>query len=173
MKLGEQSNEPVKLWRELSIATRREISLTLWDEGNPGLIDWAVEVLSKKFNCREQTVRHWPKEKCAAHLADIGNLNGLLAQDILRIYFFAHHKPMMAGFLDSLGIEHESCSISKDHDALPEDSLKRTISRLLRDFPRDRVELYLRILLGQGPNWSGLADIDVPRWQLRSKNTES
>ena len=165
MKLGEQSNEPARLWRELSISTRREISLAFWDQGAPGLIDWAVKVLSKRFNSREQTVRHWPKEKCASHLAEITDLNGMLVQDVLRTYFFAQHKPLMAGFLDSLGIKHESCSISGEYSAPMEGSLRASISRLLSGFPRDRVELYLRILLGQGPSWSGLSEIDLDEMQ--------
>ena len=162
MKLGEKSNDPVKLWRELSIPTRRDISLTFWTNGTLVLTDWAVEVISKKFHCREQSVKHWPKEKRAQHLADIGTLNGTLVLDILRTHFFACQKPMMASFLDSLGIDHEDCSIHSNNDFTPnEDSLRKSISYLIREFPKDQVELYLRILLCQGPTWAALAEIDL------------
>ena len=161
MKLGEQSTDPVRVWRELPISARREISLALWEHGKSGLIDWAAEALGKRFHSREQTVKHWPKEKRIEHLASTEHLNRVLVEDMMRTYFFARHKPMMARFLDSVGIEHEDCSITNDHDAPSKESLRKGISRLLLDFPREQIELYLRILLNQAPTWSELNDIDV------------
>jgi hypothetical protein len=162
VKLGDKSNDPVKLWRESTVQMRREMAASFWREAAPGLKDWAISVISRQFHCRKQTVSHWPQERLSHHLADIGSIDETLVQDIFRIYFFDCHKPMMASFLNDLGIEHKDCSISSDDIVVPTESeLKETVSYLLSEFPKDKVELYLRILLFQSSNWSALVGVDL------------
>jgi hypothetical protein len=168
VKFGERSRDPVKIWRELTTSKRREICNAFWGYAKPEIVDRAVRLLSERFHSREQTVRHWPSDKCANLLAETPDLTGGLILDILREYFFARQKPLMATFLDSLGIHHDDCAVSTtDNQTTTESILRNGISTLLVRFPRDTVELYLRILLAQDSRWlPGLSEIDLEKIEI-------
>jgi hypothetical protein len=167
VKLGDESKDPEKLWRELPILTRRRICMATWMSSDSAIKNLAIRALSKKVHSREHTLKSWPSDKCSRLLADANDLSGPFIFDMLREYFFAEQRAMMGQFLDSLGIRHQDCSIAVDDDQVPgETALRQSIKGLLSRFPRDTVELYLRVLLTQSAMWAGMTTIDLDEMSL-------
>jgi hypothetical protein len=73
-----------------------------------------------------------------------------------------HRRPMLAAFLDHLGIDHEDGAI-RDGSHLapqPEDRLSAAAERLFGTFPAEEVEVYLASLLALDPDtWGALAAV--------------
>jgi hypothetical protein len=76
-------------------------------------------------------------------------------------YHLARQRPMMAAFLDSVGVAHEDGLISQEEIAKPEsDKLKAAAAEVASRFPPEDVALYLSTLVSQDPGtWGELAEI--------------
>lgn len=112
----------------------------------------------KKF--RPKTVVSLDLDRKARHLASLGALPDAIAARALIVYHLAEQRPMMAAFLDALGITHEN-GLIKDDDVAPDaGKIGAAAERLAEQFPAEDVRLYLNTLLSQDPEtWGGLKDV--------------
>ena len=85
----------------------------------------------------------------------------VLAARLLVSYHLGHQRPMMAAFLDALGIVHDNGLISDElSGAVADDKLKLGAEALASAYPADDVRLYFETLLLQDPDtWAGLASL--------------
>ena len=74
-------------------------------------------------------------EKKAKHLVALGGVSELVAARLLVAYHLAHQRPMMAAFLDALGIAHEDGLINDEEmEAPPAERLEQAAKRLAPRF---------------------------------------
>jgi hypothetical protein len=119
-----------------------------------------VLIISQQKKFRPKTVASLDEDRKARHLATIASLPDQLAARILILYHLSAERPMMAAFLDALGIAHENGLIQDDSVKPDSTKLAEAAAQLARQFPPANVSLYLNTLLSQdAATWGGLEDV--------------
>jgi len=152
---------PARMWRNMPAEQRQRVALAFWkdEEAADDQIQAALLIAQqKKF--RPKTVVALDDDRKAKHLASIAALPETLAARALVVYHLAEQRPMMAAFLDALGIAHEN-GLIKDDGAKPEASkIGPAAAQIAKQFPAEDVRLYLTTLLCQDPEtWGALSDV--------------
>jgi hypothetical protein len=152
---------PARMWRNMPAEQRQRVALAFWkdEEAADDQIQAALLIAQqKKF--RPKTVVALDDDRKARHLASIAALPETLAARALVVYHLAEQRPMMAAFLDALGIAHENGLIKED-GAKPEASkIGPAAAQIAKQFPAEDVRLYLHTLLCQDPDtWGALGDL--------------
>ncbi len=153
-----------RVWSSLPPDARLEAARELYapqgrDPASRRLADAAV---AAALRSREIAVRRWPVERRIAQVSRMHALDESLAAALLLALHLGKRRPMLAAFLDSLGIEHDD---GKIRDAArvappPPAALAAACERLLDAHPPDHVEVYLASLLALDPGtWGGLAEV--------------
>ena len=120
----------------------------------------AVMLIAQQKKFRPKTVVSLEEDRKARHLASLQTLPDALAAKALIVYHLAEQRPMMAAFLDALGIAHEDGLIQEDGATPEPEKLAPAAAEIARQFPPADVSLYLNTLLCQDPaTWGGLADV--------------
>jgi hypothetical protein len=121
----------------------------------------AIAAIASHMKFRTKSVLGLAPEKRAKYLATLPNLSDTIAARALVNYHLAHQRPMMAAFLDSVGITHEDGLITQEDVGKPESSkLKTAAAEVASRFPPEDVALYLSTLVSQDPDtWGELADV--------------
>ena len=121
----------------------------------------AVSALASHMKFRPKSVVHLPDERKTKYLLGLPNLSDTIAARALVAYHLNRQRPMMAAFLDSLGIAHEDGLISDENLPPPDpEKLKTAAAELAGKFPAEDVALYLSTLVSQDPDtWKALADV--------------
>jgi hypothetical protein len=105
-------------------------------------------------------VATWPREKLVSEAVRLPLDNLQLLSAFLVDLHLGHRRPMMASFLDSLGIPNDEGRIdSETTQVAPQDAAKLTTAAgaLAAKFPPDEVVTYfLTLLLQDGGVWKGL-----------------
>ena len=153
------SFRPSRLWKSLPPERRLEAAELFWmdEEGNEQQLE-AVGALASHMKFRTKSVLSLPVERKAKYLLSLPNLSESIAARALINYHLARQRPMMAAFLDSLGIAHEDGLISDEHIGAPDaEKLKAAAEDLSSKFPPADVALYFSTLVSQDPDtWGGL-----------------
>jgi len=152
---------PARMWRHMPAEQRQRIALAFWkdEEAADDQLQAALLIAqNKKF--RPKTVVALDDDRKAKHLASIAALPETIAARALVVYHLAEQRPMMAAFLDALGIAHED-GVIKDDGAKPEAAkVGPAAAQIAKQFPAADVRLYLTTLLCQDPEtWGGLKDL--------------
>jgi hypothetical protein len=110
------------------------------------------------LNFRPKSVATLPIERRAKHLARLADVSDTVATRALIAYHMAAKRPLMAAFLDALGIAHDNGVISQEEVPKPDPAKLAAAVRTIRDaFPAEDVELYLTTLeLVDGETWAGV-----------------
>ena len=152
---------PSRLWKKLSSERRLAAAELFWaDEQSTEQQIEAVGALAAHMKFRAKSVVGLPLEKKAKYLATLPVVSDTVAARALVNYHLARQRPMMAAFLDSLGIAHENGLIAEETVAKP-DAAKLTAAaeELATRFPPDQVSLYFATLVSQDPEtWGGLVE---------------
>ena len=153
---------PSKLLKRMPPEKRQDAAELFWtDEQSTDQQIEAVGALSTHMKFRTKSVVSLPLERKTKYLLALPSVPDSVAARALVAYHLARQRPMMAAFLDSLGIAHEDGLISDEELAAPDaEKLKVAASELTGKFPADDVSLYLATLVSQDPEtWQGLADL--------------
>jgi len=118
----------------------------------------AVGMLARRLNFRVRSLQALPVERRARHLAQVSDVSDAVATRALIAYHFEAQRPLMAAFLDALGIAHESGLITAEDVSAPAPGILATAVQTIRAaFPSDDVELYLKTLATlDGDTWTHL-----------------
>jgi hypothetical protein len=143
---------PSRIWKDLPPATRLQLAEAFWGDTEEGESDAAIQqieaiaAIARRLNFRAKSVQALPIEKKARHLAQLGDVSDAVATRALIAYHFASQRPMMAAFLNALGVANDNGLITAEEVAAPEaDKLQAAIGQL-GEFPPEAVTLYLRTL---------------------------
>ena len=153
---------PSRLWKKLPSERRLAAAELFWaDEQSTEQQIEAVGALAAHMKFRAKSVVGLPLEKKAKYLATLPVVSDTVAARALVNYHLARQRPMMAAFLDSLGIAHEDGLINDDNMTKPDKAaLTAAAADLAARCPRDDVTLYFSTLVSQDPDtWGGLAEL--------------
>jgi hypothetical protein len=119
----------------------------------------AVMLISQQKKFRPKTVLSLDDDRKAKHFASLATLPDALAARALVLYHLAEQRPMMAAFLDALGIAHENGLIQDDAVKPDSERVAAAVKTIAGQFPLENVTLYLDTLLCQDPEtWGALAN---------------
>jgi len=153
---------PAKLWSALDPPVRALAARALYrhDWGETDTRREADAAVAQALRFRDAMVKKLSLDQRADYLVKAVRATESLAGSLLLALHLVHRRPMLAAFLDALGIPHEGGLISKDHElTAPEPkTLAAATARLFAEFPDSEVEVYLATLVAMDPDsWAGLA----------------
>ena len=155
---------PSHLWKRMSAEKRTQAAEAFWTEedGVEQQIE-AMALIARQHSFRVKFVQALPRQKKVRYLVTLAAMPDALAARLLVSYHLAHQRPMLAAFLEALGIEHENGLITKDPEAPPApERLREAAATLQRVFPAEDVSLYMETLLTQDPDvWGGLESVSA------------
>ena len=150
---------PSRLWKEMPAEKRLAAAEAFWrdEQGRDQQVE-AVVMLARRLNFRAKSVQALPVERRAKHLAQVSDVSDMIASRALVAYHFTSERPLMAAFLDALGIAHEDGVITAEEVPAPDAALlAAAVLKLRAAFPADAVDLYLRTLVVlDGDTWAGI-----------------
>ena len=150
---------PSQLWKQLDPDRKAQAVEAFWrDENAAAEQAEAVASIAQRLKFRPKSAMALPLEKKARYLLSMPAVSELVAARLLVVYHLEHQRPMMAIFLDALGIKHEN-GLIEDENMEPPDAerLKSAAATLAQSYPAEDVALYLSTLLWQDPDtWGGL-----------------
>jgi hypothetical protein len=154
---------PGKLWKHISQERRLEAAAAFWKDEEDS-IEQQVEAqmaIASHLRLRPKTARTLAFDKKVKYLASLPALPDSVAGRMLVAYHLAHQRPMLAAFLDALGLAHDNGVLTVEDLKAPDAGrLKDAAAKLRAAFPKDDVELYFQTLLVQDPDtWGGLIDL--------------
>jgi hypothetical protein len=155
---------PSRLWKRMPAERRVTAAELFWsDEQSTEQQIEAVAALAAHMKFRAKSVIGLPIDKKAKYLATLPTVSDSVAARALVSYHLERQRPMMAAFLDSLGIAHENGLINEENVSKPDpEKLKSAASDLAAKYPQEDVSLYFSTLVSQDPDtWGGLADLPM------------
>lgn len=150
---------PARMWRLMPSELRTSAASAFWSDDQAALEQAeAVALIARQIKFRPKSVLSLTVEKKARHLAGLAQVSDLLAARLLIAYHLEHQRPMMAAFLDALGIAHEDGLIKDESPAAPDAAtLDKGVKELASKYPKADVARYFWALLWQDPEtWGGL-----------------
>jgi hypothetical protein len=152
---------PTHLLKEMTEDQRQQAAVAFWeDEQSFAEQAEVVGLIARQINFRPKSVVRLPPERKAKHLLRLGRVSDLVAARMLVTYHLAHQRPLMAAFLDALGIAHDNGLITEEQVAAPgAEALAEAARAVTERFPADDVRVYFSTLLMQDPDtWGALRD---------------
>ncbi len=152
---------PSRVWKRMPAARRLEAAELFWrDEQSTEQQIEAVGAIASHMKFRPKSVVALPLDRKARYLSALPNMSDTIAARALVNYHLERQRPMMAAFLDSLGITHENGLIADETVAKPDpEKLRAAAAGLATKFPGEDVSLYLSTLVSQDPDtWGDLAE---------------
>jgi hypothetical protein len=151
---------PSRLWKRMTLDQRQRAAHAFW--ADPEATDDQVQaalLIAQQKKFRAKTIINLDLERKARHLATLGSVPDTIAARALILYHLADQRPMMAAFLDALGIAHENGLIQEDSVKPDPTKLGPAVAQITSQFPADDVRLYLNTLISQDPEtWAGLEE---------------
>jgi hypothetical protein len=148
------NSRPSTLWKQMTAAQRRAAAEAFWREDTPSAEQAeAVSLIAERLHFRPKSVMGMPLERRVRVLASTSALSETLAANLLVAYHLASQRPMMAAFLDALGIPHDNGLIPEDvTPQVDEGRLDEAVGRIRASFPPEDVSLYFATLSMQDPD---------------------
>jgi hypothetical protein len=162
---------PSVLWKSLTPERKQLAAEAFWRDENAAVEQAeAIAAIAMRIKFRVKSAQALPIEKKARHLVALGNVSEMIAARLLVAFHLAHQRPMMASFLDALGIAHEDGLIASENlEAPPADKLAEAARTLVTSYPPEDVALYLSTLVWQDPEtWGALTEVPETRALARS-----
>jgi hypothetical protein len=160
--MTETTLTPSRLWKQMTIDQRMRAARAFWED--PEATDDQVQaalLIAQQKKFRAKTVVGLDVDRKARHLATLGALPDQIAARALVVYHLAAQRPMMAAFLDALGITHEDGLIKEESVKPDVAKVAPAAAEIAKQFPPDDVRIYLNTLLCQDPETWGALDETV------------
>ena len=150
-----------RLWRALSPEERAQaISASLTDDANGWVKTTTRSAIAAALRFRPQTVASWPRAKLVSEATRLPLDDAQLLSAYIVDLHLGHRRPMMAAFLDALGIRNDHGRIDSETTDVPVQDASRVAAAaddLATTFPRDEVVTYLlALLLQDAVVWGGV-----------------
>ena len=150
-----------KLWKALTPEERALGIDAAFDDDENGWVKTTTRgAVASALRFRPQTVATWPRTKLVSEAVRLPLDNAQLLSAFLVDLHLGHRRPMMASFLDALGIPNDEGRIDSETTEVPpqdEAKVEAAAAALVTKFPPDEVVTYFLTLLLQDANvWTGL-----------------
>ena len=150
---------PARLWKQMSDAEKLRAAEAFWrdPEGVPQHVE-AMALLAQRLKARPRYIQGLAIEKKANHLARYVGMPDLLAARLLVSYHLAHQRPMMAAFLDAMGVPHDNGLITSELEGpVSADKVAAGAAAVQAAYAPQDVQRYFATLLAQDPEtWAAL-----------------
>src|SRR5687767_7097193 len=114
---------PSKLWRRMPLERRIDAADLFWnDEHSADQQMEAVASIATHMKFRPRSILALTPDKRARYLAQLPAVSDAIAARALVNYHLERQRPMMAAFLDLLGIAHENGLISEEKLPKPDEA---------------------------------------------------
>ena len=149
-----------KLWKALTPEERTAaITAAMADDQN-GWVKATTRVsVASAIKFRPQTVATWPRQKLITEAARVPIEDVSLLSAFLVDLHLGTRRPMMAAFLDAVGVKHDDGRIDTEASGpvtVSAEQLKAAADDLAARFPLDEVVTYfLTLLLQDAETWGG------------------
>ena len=149
-----------KLWKALSPEERvAAITAALADDENGWVKTTTRAAVASAIKFRPQTVATWPRQKLVTEAARVPIDDVQLLSAFLVDLHLGTRRPMMAAFLDAVGVTHDGGRIDTEAsgpiEVTPE-RLRTAADDLASRYPLDEVVTYfLTLLLQDAETWGG------------------
>jgi hypothetical protein len=153
---------PSRIWKKMSADRRLAAAELFWaDEESTEQQVEAVAAIAAHMKFRTKSVLSLAPERKAKYLATLPSISDTVAARALVSYHLERQRPMMAAFLDQLGIGHEDGLIANENVTKPDaEKARAAATELAAAFPQEDVRLYLRTLVSQDPEtWEPLIEL--------------
>ena len=163
-------SRPSILWKSLAPETRLAAADAFWrdDQAEEQQVE-AVVLLARRLNFRPKSLQALPTERRAKMLAQVSDVSDATATRALIAYHFAQQRPLMAAFLDALGVTHEDGLITAEEVPKPERArLSTAVEAIRASFPPHDVDVYLQTLVTIDPETWG----EIETLGAKPKDTE-
>jgi hypothetical protein len=152
-----------RLWKAITPEERAQgITAALDDDENGWVKATTRSAVAGALKFRPQTVATWPRAKLVSEAARLQLDDAQLLSAYLVDLHLGHRRPMMAAFLDSLGIVNDEGRIDSETTEVgpqEEERVRRAADALAGTFPPDEVVTYfLTLLLQDATVWHGLVE---------------
>ncbi len=140
---------------------RRQAAEAFWrDENGSAEQAQAITAIAQHLKFRSKSVAVLPAARKIQYLLALPVVPETVASRLLVSYHFENQRPIMAAFLDALGVAHDNGMLAED-SIIPEDPdrIRAAAKTLAESFSAEDVSLYLSTLWWQDPNWGVLADV--------------
>jgi hypothetical protein len=162
-----------RIWNAMGAERRRSAAQTFWSNPEQKMAQRTAEaVLAKRLKARPVFLQRLPPEKKAAYLAQEMAMNPEIWDAVMVSYHLTAHRPMLAEFLDALGIKNKDGHLETAEGVQPpsSDALEGAVHGLTQKYPKLDVLVYLAALLLQDAGfWKNLAPI-VNKLESELKN---
>ncbi|PYP81549.1 MAG: hypothetical protein DMD35_00835 [Gemmatimonadetes bacterium] len=150
-----------KLWKALTSEERTAaITAAMVDDENGWVKATTRTAVAGAIKFRPQTVATWPKQKLVAEAARVPIEDVQLLSAFLVDLHLGTRRPMMAAFLDGVGVKHDDGRIDTEATGpieVTSERLRAAADDLASRFPLDEVVTYfLTLLLQDAQTWSGV-----------------
>src|SRR5262245_17996381 len=152
-----------RLWKKMTPEQRQRATRAFWqDEEAANDQVQAALLIAQQKKFRPKTVMSLDVDRKTRHLASMISLPDSIVGRALIVYHLAEQRPMMAAFLDALGITHENGLIQDENVKPDESKVPAAAAELAEKFPADDVRLYLNTLVCQDPEtWGALRTVSA------------
>ena len=106
----------------------------------------AMAAIARRMNFRTKSVQALPVDRKARQLAQMSDVSDAVATRALIAYHFSAQRPLMAAFLNALGVANDNGLITAEDVPVPETEQLKVAVGQLAEFPQEDVLLYLRTL---------------------------
>ena len=154
--------QPARLWKQMPEPKRLLAAEAFWNEseGVEQQLE-ATALIARQWKARPKFVQSLPRAKRSRYLATLPGMPDSLAARLLVSYHLAAQRPMLAAFLDALGLAHENGLITANPEGpIALERLTAAADALDQSFAPGDVSLYLATLLSQDPDtWGALQSV--------------
>jgi hypothetical protein len=151
-----------RVWKKLPREERRLAAAAFLRDPIPELHASALAAIVRARHVRPQVARAMAAEEQAGALSGILDPGETLAGSLLVALHLGERRPLLAAFLDALGIAHEDGVMKEEAEARELDAaaVEQAARALATSFPAEQVSLYFNVLLLQDPGrWAALGTI--------------
>jgi len=165
---------PSQLWKQLHADRKVRAADAFWRD-DTALAEQAeaLALIAQRIKFRLKSVEAMPLDKKTRQLIALPSVSEIVAARLLVAYHLAYQRPMMAGFLDALGIAHEEGLITEEEMTPPDaERLGAAARTLAESYPAEDVSLYFSTLLWQDPDtWQNLSELPQVRDRSQDAST--
>lgn len=145
----------------MPLERRMEAAELFWDDEQAADQQMeAVAAIATHMKFRTRSVIALAPERRAKYLAQLPTISDPVAARALVAYHLERQRPMMAAFLDALGVAHDNGLITEEKVEKPEPAkVVAAAQELTSKFPAEDVSLYFATLISQDPEtWEPLVE---------------